>query len=70
MVDSRAALVRRTCLEDGVVLQFPQVKHLFQNVFTELAEKVVWFLQRRKNANGKKSFGGMVFIAYMATTIG
>ena len=69
--DSRAALVRRTpCLEDGVVLQFPKVKDLFKNVFTEMAEKYVWFLPKRENANGQTSFGGMVFIAHMATTIG
>ena len=51
--DSRAALVRRTpCLEDGVVLQFTKVKDLFKNVFTEMAEKYVWFLPKRENANG------------------
>jgi hypothetical protein len=41
------------CLEDGVVLQFPVVEHVFQNEFTKFAENFVWFLHRRESTNGK-----------------
>ena len=41
------------CLEDGVILQFPQVEYVFQSIFSKFVENFVWFLQRREITTGK-----------------